>query len=174
MKTADVPRHCPVFPGAQNLNLRQLPGPTSIHVAGLTLGPRDASVVGWQCGYHGGLPKPHPHPSHHVGPAVELWSRARPTPAHLAASAVQGGWVPTAAGREGAAARWEVADEMGCEVTCTHLREAAAVPCQCIHQGLTAPPEHPACSVQLLPAFKGETQRSFWAPARPDTAARQF
>lgn len=45
-------------------------------------------------------------------------------PAHLAASAVRAGWLPAAAGRGRgrAAARWEVADRTGYEVTCTHLR----------------------------------------------------
>lgn len=48
-------------------------------------------------------------------------SPAPSIPAHLAASAVQAGWVPAAAGQAAAAARWEVADKTGCEVTCTHL-----------------------------------------------------
>lgn len=61
-----------------------------------------------------------PTPRRHIARAVG----PRPAPAHLAASAVQGGWVPAAAGRGGAAARWEVADGTGCEVTCTRLREA--------------------------------------------------
>lgn len=53
MTTADVPRLGPVFPGGQNLDLRQLSGPPSTHMAGMTLGPWDASVVGLQRGYHG-------------------------------------------------------------------------------------------------------------------------
>lgn len=108
-----------------------------------------------------------PTPRRHIARAVG----PRPAPAHLAASAVQGGWVPAAAGRGGAAARWEVADGTGCEVTCTRLREAGGAR-QCTRQGLPAPPAPPAA--RRLPALKAETRHSAWAPARPDTAARQF
>lgn len=45
--------------------------------------------------------------------------------AYLVASVVQAGWVPATAGQGGAVARWEVADKMGCEVTCMHLQEIA-------------------------------------------------
>lgn len=51
-------------------------------------------------------------------------------PAHLAASAVRVGWVPATAVQGGVAARWEVADKMGCEVTCMNLQETATFMCQ--------------------------------------------
>lgn len=119
--------------------------PTNVRAPIDPHGRNDPGPLGRQCGRPAtwvprGSPEPHPTPA-------AAWGRrgAAPTPAHLAASAAQGGWVPTAAGRGGAAARWEVAGETGCEVTCTHLRGAAAVTCHVTPQGLTAPPERPAC-----------------------------
>lgn len=118
-----------------------------------------------QCDDHTGPKLKAPMPPVEGGPwctwphslGARLGKSARPCPAepaHLAASAVRAGWAPAAAGRGGAAARWEVAGRRGCEVTCTRLQGTAGARMRAVVQG--------------RPALQGKTQ-TVPAPTWPNS-----